>query len=86
MHEQKAPADLDTVAAVAKGAGSSFTDQSYLTYVIPSETNINLEEAFTGLQQGKPILESLPQRQSLFFGMHSHKRSSLIAVANLEHR
>lgn len=70
MSEQDAPVDLGAAAAAAKGAGSSFTDQSYLTYIIPSETNLNLEEAFKGLQQGESILESIPQRQSLFFGKH----------------
>ncbi|OAA69561.1 hypothetical protein ISF_02831 [Cordyceps fumosorosea ARSEF 2679] len=45
----------------------SFTDQSYLTYLVPLETDINLEEAFKHLDQGKPILESIPQRETLFF-------------------
>lgn len=69
MSEQDAAASLAAAAAGgAKGGSSSFTDQSYLTYIIPSETNINLEEAFKGLQQGQSILESIPQRESLFFG------------------
>lgn len=51
-----------------KDNSGSFTDQSYLTYLVPSETDIKLDEAFKGLEQGKSILESIPQRESLFFG------------------
>ncbi|KAJ2974787.1 hypothetical protein NQ176_g5872 [Zarea fungicola] len=46
----------------------SFTDQSYLTYLVPSQTNINLDEAFKFVEPGKSVLESIPQRKTLFFG------------------
>lgn len=54
--------------ALPRDHSGSFTDQSYLTYLVPAETDINLDEAFKGLEQGKTVLESIPQRETLFFG------------------
>lgn len=45
-----------------------FVKQSYLTYAIPATTNIDLEQAFKDVEAGKSILESIQQRDSLFFG------------------
>ncbi|EGX91410.1 hypothetical protein CCM_05568 [Cordyceps militaris CM01] len=53
--------------ALPRDTSGSFTDQSYLTYMVPSETDINLEEAFSKLQPGKSLAESIPQRETLFF-------------------
>ncbi|KAH7162803.1 TRAPP trafficking subunit Trs65-domain-containing protein [Dactylonectria estremocensis] len=44
-----------------------FAEQSQLTYLIPSESNLNLEEAFKNLEPGKSILDSIERRESLFF-------------------
>lgn len=48
-----------------------FAEQSQLTYLIPSESNLNLEEAFKNLEPGKFILDSIQRRESLFFGRMS---------------
>lgn len=70
-----AMSDRDVVAAedlthvnLARDPAADFADQAYLTYLIPSETDLDLETAFKGLEQGKSISESIEQRESLFFG------------------
>lgn len=69
--------ELPPSQSLPRDNSGSFTDQSYLTYLVPSETDINLDEAFQGLEQGKSILESIPQRETLFFGTTSHRSSHL---------
>ncbi|KID90354.1 hypothetical protein MGU_03059 [Metarhizium guizhouense ARSEF 977] len=59
--------DKATIANDAPTAVGDFLEQSYLTYVVPSRTNINLDDAFKDAGAGKPILESIEQRESLFF-------------------
>lgn len=49
-------------------AATELINNSYLTYLVPSETNINLERAFEGFDGSKPINELLEQRDTLFFG------------------
>ncbi|KAJ4322779.1 hypothetical protein N0V84_004672 [Fusarium piperis] len=46
---------------------TDFAEQSQLTYLIPSETNLDLESAFRDLEPGKSILDSLERRDALFF-------------------
>lgn len=46
-----------------------FVEQSQLSYMIPYETDLNLEEAFKTVDLSRPLIESIPRRQSLFFGM-----------------
>ncbi|TQV99409.1 hypothetical protein V2A60_004883 [Cordyceps javanica] len=58
---------LPPLQASPRDTSGSFTDQSYLTYLVPSETDINLDDAFSRLDQDKSILESIPQRETLFF-------------------
>ncbi|KOS18968.1 hypothetical protein ESCO_000844 [Escovopsis weberi] len=45
----------------------SFVDESYLTYFIPSMTDFDLEAAFSDYDRTRPILDSIPQRSTLFF-------------------
>lgn len=45
-----------------------FIEQSYLTYIVPSKTNIDLDNAFKDVEAGKSLLESIEQRETLFFG------------------
>lgn len=66
--------DKATIANDAPTAVGDFLEQSYLTYVVPSRTNINLDDAFKDAGAGKPILESIEQRESLFFGNESSLR------------
>lgn len=49
-------------------ASPDIVEQSYLTYVVPSQTNIDLDKAFQDADAGKSIIDSLQQRDSLFFG------------------
>ncbi|KAK7431085.1 hypothetical protein QQZ08_002366 [Neonectria magnoliae] len=51
----------------APGVPPDFAEQSQLTYLIPSESNLDLEEAFKNLETGKSILDSIAVRESLFF-------------------
>lgn len=47
---------------------TSFADKSYLNYVIPAETGLDLERTFESLAPGKGLEESIQTRESLFFG------------------
>jgi hypothetical protein len=47
---------------------ADFSDRSHLTYFIPSQTSAEVEDVFQDLEQGKPLLESIEKRSSLFFG------------------
>lgn len=55
------------LAMFAPGTTFDFAEQSQLTYLIPSESNLNLEEAFKNLEPGKSIFDSIDRRESLFF-------------------
>ncbi|KAM5351701.1 hypothetical protein ACJ41O_004424 [Fusarium nematophilum] len=46
---------------------AEFAEQSQLTYLIPSDTDLDLEAAFRDLEPGKSILDSIQRRDSLFF-------------------
>jgi hypothetical protein len=48
--------------------GVDFADQSQLTYIIPSQTNLDLETLFNDGDSGDSILESIDTREFLFFG------------------
>lgn len=58
----------DELYQVRGDADARFVDQSHLTYMIPFETDLNLEEAFKDVDPSAPILESIRRRKSLFFG------------------
>ncbi|KAF7551706.1 hypothetical protein G7Z17_g4839 [Cylindrodendrum hubeiense] len=51
----------------APGTTFDFAEQSQLTYLIPAESKLNLEEAFKNLEPGKSIFDSIERRESLFF-------------------
>ncbi|KAG6002546.1 hypothetical protein E4U21_002970 [Claviceps maximensis] len=48
-------------------ASSKFVDQSYLTYVVPLKTNVDLDQVFKDADAGKSILDSLQPRATLYF-------------------
>ncbi|KAL7950796.1 TRAPP trafficking subunit Trs65 domain-containing protein [Trichoderma barbatum] len=48
-------------------AATDLINNSYLTYLVPSETNIDLEKAFEGFDGSKPVAELIEQRDTLFF-------------------
>ena len=47
---------------------AEFAEQSNLSYLIPEDTNLDLEAAFKNLQPGNSILDSIKRRDALFFG------------------
>lgn len=47
-----------------------FLEQSYLTYVIPYGTNVDIKETIEGAIAQKKPLEDIETRSWLFFGMH----------------
>lgn len=47
----------------------SFLDKSYLTYLVPSATDLQVDEAFKTDGAGKSPIDGLEQREWLFFGM-----------------
>lgn len=60
---------MDDGANLANDPTYDFIEQSYLTYLVPSRTSIDLDKAFKDVSTGNSILESIEQRESLFFGM-----------------
>jgi len=55
---------------LAEDADARFVEQSYLTYMVPSETNINLEQAFESSEGSGSLLDAIPKRDLLFFGKY----------------
>ena len=64
---------ISAAVLMAHDASSDFVQRSYLTYLVPSKTDLDLDEAFKDLEPGKPVLDSIDQRESLFFGKTSLK-------------
>jgi hypothetical protein len=60
-------------------SSDDFIESSYLTYAVPSRTNLSIEELFSNAEDSKSIFDSIEQRQSLFFGMSSVILSSSCA-------
>lgn len=50
-------------------AATDLINNSYLTYLVPAETNIDLEKALEGFDGSKTVSELIEQRDTLFFGM-----------------
>ncbi|KAF4980566.1 hypothetical protein FZEAL_3451, partial [Fusarium zealandicum] len=46
---------------------TDFAEQSKLSYLIPSDTDLDLEAAFGDIEPGKSIIDSVERRDSLFF-------------------
>lgn len=65
--DEAAP-DENAAVTQAQEPASVFADQSYLTYLVPSETDLDLAKAFQSPNHEGSILDSLAQRDSLFFG------------------
>lgn len=53
---------------LAQDPASRFADCSYLTYLVPAATGLELETAFCNAEAGKPMLEAIRTRDALFFG------------------
>ncbi|KAK1597939.1 TRAPP trafficking subunit Trs65-domain-containing protein [Colletotrichum navitas] len=48
-------------------AVANFIENAFLTYFIPEATNLDLEEAFKGVDDTKALFESIKRRDTLFF-------------------
>lgn len=73
MAEPATVATGEDVANLAPGAavpdpGATFAEQSQLSYMVPATTDLNLEEAFKDVEPGQSIIDSIKQRDTLFFG------------------
>ncbi|GJC99676.1 hypothetical protein ColKHC_08502 [Colletotrichum higginsianum] len=49
-------------------AVAGFIDNAFLTYFIPEATNLDLEEAFKGVDDTKALFDSIKRRDTLYFG------------------
>lgn len=63
---------LKEAAAIRPGSsgdnGSSLAEQAHLTYIVPAQSNFDVEKSFQTSRQGKSVLDSIERRESLFFG------------------
>ncbi|GJC86997.1 hypothetical protein ColLi_09835 [Colletotrichum liriopes] len=48
-------------------AVADFIDNAFLTYFIPEATNLDLEEAFKGVEDTKALFDSIKRRDTLYF-------------------
>lgn len=58
----------------------SFAEHSHLTYIFPSATNIDLEDAFKDIEAGTSVFDYIEQRESLFFGVYCYMASTSHAI------
>lgn len=63
---------------VSRDPSADFADKAHLTYLIPSHTNLELETALKGLEDGKSVEDCIEQRDSLFFGQSLHSTYPLM--------
>ncbi|PNY24513.1 Uncharacterized protein TCAP_05556 [Tolypocladium capitatum] len=59
--------DLTSSVSQAHDPSSSFADNAFLTYLVPAETDLDLDRAFKDADSNRSILESIEQRSALFF-------------------
>ncbi|KND95233.1 hypothetical protein TOPH_00311 [Tolypocladium ophioglossoides CBS 100239] len=59
--------DLTSGVSQAQDPSSSFADNAYLTYLVPAETDLDLDRVFRDADSNRSILESIEQRDALFF-------------------
>ncbi|KAM4054909.1 TRAPP trafficking subunit trs65 domain-containing protein [Hirsutella rhossiliensis] len=67
MSDRDAATTDDVSGHQARDAATSFVEASYLTYLVPAETDLDLDKAFKDVDAAKSILDSIPQRDTLFF-------------------
>lgn len=82
MHKDDAVApDELSGPSIDQDPSTVFADQAYLTYCVPAETDVKLEAALKRIEDGENSIESIPQRDFLFFGMYprliEHKKDSV---------
>ena len=70
--------DLADAPVISSNASAQFAEQSYLTYCVPTQTELDLEETFADASSAKTLLEQLEQRESLFFGENTCLQPSFV--------
>ncbi|KAL6811297.1 TRAPP trafficking subunit Trs65 domain-containing protein [Trichoderma sp. SZMC 28013] len=63
---QLTPVQL-TISTTTTNAATDLINNSYLTYLVPAETDIDLEKALEGFDGSKTVSELIEQRDTLFF-------------------
>jgi hypothetical protein len=58
----------DMEQAAAQAPDVAFVERSQLSYIIPLQTGLRLEDAFGSIEQSQSIVDSIEQRETLFFG------------------
>ncbi|PHH59707.1 hypothetical protein CDD81_2653 [Ophiocordyceps australis] len=57
----------DLTATSTAAPSPSLCDESYLTYLVPADSQLDLEHLFANSDGGKAVLDSIAQRHTLFF-------------------
>jgi hypothetical protein len=65
-----AEAGLQPSLNIHRDPGASFVQKSHLAYIVPSRTDLDLDEVFKNIEQGGSILDTIKQRDTLFFGKY----------------
>ncbi|KYK58189.1 hypothetical protein DCS_05202 [Drechmeria coniospora] len=56
-----------TRGSLTQDPSSLFADKSYLSYLVPKETDLDLDQALKGCEKDASVLDSIEQRDALFF-------------------
>lgn len=64
---------------------TEFAEQSHLSYLIPENTDLDLEATFKDVEPGKSILDSIKRRDTLFFG-EQHASSFVTVLLTIPRR
>ncbi|KJZ80591.1 hypothetical protein HIM_00441 [Hirsutella minnesotensis 3608] len=67
-HDDTEREDLTAATEAHLDPASTFADASYLTYLVPAKTDLDLESIFKDIEAAEDgFLDSIPQRETLFF-------------------
>ena len=69
------PGRSPRVSRDVRDADSSFLEEALLSYLLPAATDVELEDLFRNIDQSKPVLDSIPRRDAVFFGTFIFSRS-----------
>ncbi|KAH7328782.1 TRAPP trafficking subunit Trs65-domain-containing protein [Stachybotrys elegans] len=67
-HDEAAPDDLpNVILPLQQDPVQLFADKSYLSYFVPSETDQDISKLLSARDDGRDLLQSIEQRDTLFF-------------------
>jgi hypothetical protein len=79
-HDDVVPENLPNVTLpLQQDPALLFADESYLSYCVPSETDLDISKLLVSRSDGRDLLHSIEQRDTLFFGawpLHIRLRDS----------